>query len=135
MKTAMQIVELGEATTGETLHLFDHIAPTNWKNHGYLRRAIAEGLCETRTVKVDGQAGWLIAFHDSEDGGLWIDLVHTLTDGSGPAIEVLFQGMEALARERGRTYLRATVSRPGFLALGEKFGWKAEGVQMLKLLT
>lgn len=111
---------------------FDAVAPVLCRDKGFLHRATLEGWTNAEQVNVDGQAAFVIWWHNSLDRGLWIDAAETLRNEGNPAALVL--AAEAIAKREGATYIRFMTIRPGLIKVTQQGGFMVEGLCLCKQL-
>lgn len=111
---------------------FEAVAPVLCRNKGFLHRATLEGWTNAEQVCVDGEASFVLWWHNSLDRGLWIDAAETMRETGNPGALVL--AAEAIAKREGATYIRFMTVRPGLIKVAQNGGFKVEGVCLYKQL-
>lgn len=73
---------------------------------------------------------FLFSYHVTTDGGLWVDLAHTIKPGVSPGH--LFAGVEEQAAILGAPYISFSTQRRGMVRLASQYGYAPESVSMTK---
>lgn len=116
-------------TLPEILRVFEDTVPTEFASPGFLVEAVREGWTKPVTISVNNVPAYLVTFHLSPDGGLWIDVVQSLSPVSHG---VLAGGIEQLAKANGCRYARCATRKRGVVRIAEKMGFRADAVIMTK---
>lgn len=127
-----QLIELmiGEQPSTESLRAFESVLSTEFLQPGHFARMINEGHLQSARVHFNGAAAFDLAYHLTDDGGLWIDLVQTLH--SGAPTSALFESVDLLAKHHAVRYIRFTTPRRGLVELAKNAGYRAESVMVCK---
>jgi len=131
--TPKQLIELLPAGTLDlrpALKAFDDFAPLEFRSPGFLREAISEGWTTPQLVNVSGVPAYLLTYHLSTDGGLWIDVAQTL-DADAP-YAALIAGVDLLAQKHRAKYTRFLTKRRGIATVMQEHGFFPESVMMTK---
>ena len=99
---------------------------------GNCKRLMLEGFIRPAVVSVDQVPAYLLGFHKSDDGGLWIDIAQTLDQGG--RYPDLIAGIEKLARLEGCNHVRFFTSRRGVAERTRQAGFQVEAVLLTKAL-
>jgi len=128
-----------ETAVDQALLRFEGIASPQFWRPGDCRRMIDEGWVKLATLAVNSRPAYLIGYHLTDDGGLWLDLAQRIPDapiGSGlDSCALLAAGAEQLARQLRCRYLRFYTRRRGLAAHAGAFGFTAEAVMLTKGLA
>lgn len=128
-----ELVELLPATpeaSAEPLRAFEQVTPTDFRDPGFLKRAIDEGWTNPAFVCVADVPVYFLTYRLTDDGGLWIDILQSMNRGG--TLAQVNAAVEHLAREKNRRYIRMTTKRRGLLVESARFGFKPEAVLLVK---
>jgi len=112
------------------LSRFEMLTPTEWRQPGFCRAAVAAGWTQPLQVNVNGKPAYVLTYRVTSDGGLWIDICQSLA--SGVAYEALAKAVDQLARKMQRRYIRFTTARRGIVKSAVAYGYQPEAVMMGK---
>ena len=127
-----QLIELlpAKEPTDDLLRAFESFTPMEFRQPGHCARMVRNGLTQPLTVSFDSIPAFLITYHITDDGGLWLDIAQTLRSGAPTA--ALVDALDLLAKQTCSRYVRFSTKRRGLVKLGNLNGYKAEGVIMCK---
>lgn len=132
-----QFIELLPATpevTAAALLRFETVMPTEFRDPGFLKTAIAQGRTIPQVVHVDGRPAYFLTYHNSPDGGLWADVAQRIPGASHSvaSLELLAHAFELLAHNSAARYIRFTTARAGLVQVAQSLGYVPEAVLMSK---
>lgn len=120
--------EIAEATAD--LLRFESLTPTIARAPGDVVAAVQSGSIKAVTVSVNAVPAYLLGFHLSRDGGLWIDIAQTLD--STATFAALNEAIHHLARTHQARYTRLTTARRGLVRVCQAFGFTPEAVLLTR---
>ena len=137
MKTLVpdELIELlpaSEETVNEALKRFEFAAPVLCREAGYCKELVSEGWTTPAQINFRGAPAYLVTWHVTSDRGFWLDIAQTLN--ARVPVNVLFAGVELIARRQNARYIRYQTMRRGLVKLGKERGYKPEAVLMVKPL-
>lgn len=137
MKTisANECVELlpasAEVVAAGLVRFEDLISTRFWKR-GDCKRMIDEGWITAKVIAINDTPAYLLGYHFTDDGGMWIDLLQSLVPkADGAAANV---AIDMIAAQAGRRYIRFYTARRGLVQFQQRFGYLPEAVLLTKAL-
>ncbi len=112
---------------------FEGIKSVRCKEPGGYKRMIDEGWITAKVVSVGGEPRYLIGYHLTDDGGLWVDINKTLHNSG--TFHDLLGGVEIVARQNRCSYVRFATNRRGVVKCAEHGGFCVDAVLMTKDLS
>ena len=137
MKTLVpdELIELLPASddlVNEALKRFEFAAPVLCREPGYCKQLVSEGWTQPVQINFRGKPAFVVSWHVTSDRGFWLDIAQTLN--AGAPVNVLFAGVELIARRQNARYIRFQTMRRGLVKLSKDRGYKPEAVLMVKPL-
>lgn len=132
--TPTQLVELlpaDPATADAALRQFEALTPLGFREPGQMRRLVEEGFTIPTVIAVRDVPSYLLTYHLTPDGGLFIDVAQTLK-GSEATFADWAVGVNQLAAREGSRYIRFTTKRRGLAAISQPYGFTPISVVMGK---
>jgi len=130
-KQLIDILPTDSATVDEASKLYD-LACIMFKIPSFLKHSIAEGWTTPSNVEVNGKLAYLICYHLSVDGGLFVDACVSLDKHT--RFEMAFAAAEIIARTNKAKYIRFLTLRQGITISAQRQGFIPEAVCMVKHL-
>lgn len=128
----IKVLPVEDELLGDALVQFECSAPVLCRKPGYIKTLIAEGWMKTAQINFNNRPVYVIGWHLTTDGGLWVDIVQSLC--SGISMEILYSGIEHLARAQNAVYVRWITMRKGLVRFVRSKGYVAEAVLLTKIL-
>lgn len=128
-----QLIELlppsAEAIT-TAAQLFCAQAPLSYLDPQFLSYAVKEGWLEAIQIQLDGVPAYMIFFHITADGGLWVNAGQSLSAKAG--IDCYYLSIDRICQMRNCKYTRGVVIRQGMVKTALAKGYKIDGLLMSK---
>ena len=129
-KDLIELIPPEPATVDAALRKFEFTAPALCREPGYCRELFDEGFITPAQINWGDSPAFFLGWRLTTDRGLWVDVAQTLSGGA--PIEVLVNGVFAIADQKGARYVRFLTMRRGLVKVAQQHGFRAEAVLMVK---
>ena len=128
---AVAVLPAEKSVCDAALLRFEDLISTQFWSQGDCKRMIDEGWIQTATVCVSEVPAYLLGYHFTDDGGLWIDIAQSLPGGTGDGRH-LNQAIDMIAMKERRRYVRFYTARHGLVEFQRANGYEVEAVLLTK---
>lgn len=124
------LLPVESAVVANQLDQFERFVSMRFHQPGVLKRMVDEGWIKLANITANGEPKYLLGYHLTDDGGLWVDMMRTLAAGGTEAL--IWSGLDCLAKEMRCVYIRFATQRRGIVAAAQSHGFKPDAVLMTK---